>query len=93
MSEREWSYQVGHGSCGLYVTEVIYRELESKGPLPPSCHWRDRSIGSTGCFARSPTTHRSQIGRTEGRRKGEKKKIRKWEISGWANGDLGPAGG
>ena len=35
MYEREWSYQVGHGSCGLYVQKMVYIVIEPKMSIAP----------------------------------------------------------
>ena len=68
MSEREWSYQVGHGSCGLYVTEVIYRELESKGHRPrPATGGTDPSAQQDALQGLQP------LQEAEGLNRGEKK--------------------
>ena len=48
--EREWSYQVEHSSCGLYVQRMVYIVIESKCPSPLyDAHlWKDGSRSTTG---------------------------------------------
>ena len=35
MYEREWSYQVGHGSCGLYVQSDLHSDRIEMSINPP----------------------------------------------------------
>ena len=60
MYEREWSYQVGHGSCGLYVQRMIYIVIESKMsiapllPLEGQIHWLNRMLHKVSNHSKKP---------------------------------------
>jgi len=58
---REWSYQVEHGSCGLYVQKMVYIVLESKCPsATPSITTKEGRIQTHyRCFGKTQTTPRS----------------------------------
>ena len=60
MHEREWSYQVGHGSCGLYVQKMVYIVIESKMsiapllPLEGQIHRHDRMLHKVSNHSKKP---------------------------------------
>jgi len=59
MSEREWSYQVGHGSCGLYVGKGLQDKIQvSIAPLLPlegQIHRLDRMLCKVSSHSKKPS--------------------------------------